>query len=317
MLTMRELSRWIRDYGHDARHQRRLIADRFVWHQLWAAMNIVDDVDSAMHAYLDHEFPTDIGERYLRIYGAMQGLFLQQDALSDLMKAICPGEEVHENDVLKDIREARNTSIGHPTRLSRKGNLSTHGIVQISISKDGFDLLSYPEQDGKVFQHVPVRELIDKQRGETVRILTEVVNELRKQEENHRAQFRHIKLVQSFAHVSYAFEKISEEVRRNSVPILSSWAVDQLQESLDDFAERLEARGLNIDAVDSIKCLYDEIAHPLTELKKFINRESSEISSNKSAVVFATALHGHFDELRHIAVEIDEEYVSEPAPIVG
>jgi hypothetical protein len=316
MPTMRELSRWIRDYGQDARHLQRLIADRFVWHQLWAAMDIIDDVDSAMDAYLDNEFPTDTGERYLRIYGAMQGLFLQQDALSDLIKAIHPAKEIRRNDVLKEIREARHASVGHPTRLERKGQLSTHGIVQNSMSKDGFDLLSYPEQDGKVFQQVPVRELIEKQRAETVRILTEVVTDLREQEEAHRAQFRDTKLVKTFDQASYAFEKIFEETRRDSMPILSRWAIGQLQKSLNDFAESLKQRGISVDTYDSIEYLYKDIAHPLAELKKFILRESSEILSDKSAVVFATALQGYFDRLRHIAGEIDEEYATGPPPII-
>src|SRR4029077_10553167 len=127
------------------------------------------DVDSAMTAYLEHEFPDDIGEKYLRFYGALQGLFIQQDALLDLIRGIHPTKDIHLNDVLKDIREARNASVGHPTHLKREGALSTHGIVQNSMRKDGFELLSYPKKDGKMFQYVPVRELIEKQRAEAVR----------------------------------------------------------------------------------------------------------------------------------------------------
>ncbi len=316
MPSMRELSRWIRDYGHDARQLPRLIADRFIWHQLWTAMDIIDDVDSAMTAYLDNEFPSDIGERYLRVYGALQGLFVQQDALLDLIRAIHPAKDIRLNDLLKDVREARNASIGHPTQLRRKGALSAHGIVQNSMRKGGFDLHSYPEKDGKIFQHVPVRELIEKQRAEAVRILSEVVSDLREQEQAHRAQFRDIKLMKAFDQVSYAFEKIFEEIHRDSTPILSRWGVDHLWESLDYFERLLKERGLGIDSYDSIEYLYKEIEHPLTELRKFLRREPSEILSSKSAVVFAKALQPSFDELRHIAGEIDEEYASPPEPVV-
>lgn len=112
MPTLRELSRWIRDYGHDPRHQSRLLADRFVWHQLWTAMDVIDDVDSALTAYEQNDFPTNTGEKYLRIYSALQGLFIQQDALRDLIKVIHPAKKIAFNDVLKDIREVRNKSIG-------------------------------------------------------------------------------------------------------------------------------------------------------------------------------------------------------------
>jgi len=141
-------------------------------------MDIIDDVDSALQGYLDNDFPDQTGEKYLRVYGVMQALFLQQDALRDLIKAIHPTKVIQLKDVFKDIREARNASVGHPTELNREGALSAHGIVQHSMCKDGFELLSYPEKDGKVFQYVPVRKLIEKQRAEAVRVLSEVVEDL-------------------------------------------------------------------------------------------------------------------------------------------
>lgn len=316
MPTMRELSRWIRDYGQDPRHQKRLMANGFIWYQSWIAMDIIDDVESALGAYIDNEFPTDIGERYLRIYGAMQALFLQQDALSDLVKAVHPTKKIQSNDVLKDIREARNASVGHPTRLKRPGSLSVHGIVQNSMSKDGFSLLSYPSRDDDVFQYVPVLALIEKQRVESERILTEVVNELREQEEIYRAQFRDTKLVATFHLVGYAFEKIFEGIRRDSVVNMSPWGIGHLQKVLDDFEGLLKQRGLQLDTYDTIKYLYEDISHPLAELTKFISGQPSEVRSAKSAIVFAEALQGYFDRLRSLAKEIDEEYASEPEPIV-
>jgi len=315
MAALHELSRWIRDYGHDPRHQSRLLADRFVWHQLWTAMDVIDDVDSALTAYEQNDFPNNTGEKYLRIYGALQGLFIQQDALLDLIKVIHPTKEIAFNDVLKDIREVRNASVGHPTRMERKGVLSAHGIVQNSMRKEGFELLSYPEKP-KMLWYVPLRELIQKQRAEAIHILSEVVEELRDQERAHRLQFREVKLMEVFRLVGYAFEKISEELGRDSGPMLCNWAVDHLQECLVRFEKLLNERGLTLDTYDVVEYLYDEIKHPLTELAKFLRREPSEVLSNKSAAVFAQALQTYFDRLRHIAGEIDEEYSSEPEPIV-
>jgi hypothetical protein len=314
--TMRELSRWIRDYVRDPRNQKRLMADEFSWYQICVAMDIIDDVGSALDAYIDNEFPADIGERYLRIYGAMQGLFLQQDALSDLVKTIHPTKKIQLNDVLKDIREARNASVGHPTQLKRHGSLSVHGIVQNSMSKDGFNLLSYPSHDDNLFQYVPVLPLIEKQRVETERILTEVVTELREQEDRYRAQFRDTKLVATFHLVGYAFEKIFEGIRRDSVANMRPWGVGHLQKVLDGFEGLLKQRGIHLDTYDTIEYLYEGISHPLAELTKFISEEPSEVQSPKSAIVFADALQGYFDRLRGIANDIDEEYASEPDPIV-
>jgi hypothetical protein len=279
-------------------------------------VDIIGDADSALTAYTDNDFPTQTGEKYLRIYGAMQGLFLQQGALRDLIKAIHPTKEIPVNDVLNDIREARNASVGHPTRLGWKPPFSTHGIVQHSMRKEGFELVSYPKKNDETFEHVPVQEQIEKQRAEAARILSEVVEELRQQEEVHRAQFRRIKLLTAFNQVSYAFEKLFEESHGDSGPILSNWAVDHLRKSLEAFERLLKERGLAVDSYDSIKYLYDEIEHPLTELSKFVKGEPSEVLSNKSAAAFAEALQHYFGELRDIAREIDEEYSSEPDPVV-
>jgi hypothetical protein len=122
--------------------------------------------------------------------------------------------------------------------------------------------------------------------------------------------------MKAFDQVGYAFEKIYEEVRHDSVPVLSKWAVEHLQKSLDDFETLLKERGLSVDTYDSVEYLYDEIRHPLLELRKFLHEEPSEVLSAKSAIVFAKALQVSFDELREIAREIDEEYASEPDSIV-
>ncbi len=167
-----------------------------------------------------------------------------------------------------------------------------------------------------MFQHIPVLELIEKQRAEAARILSEVVEDLREQERAYREKFREIKLKAAFDGVSYAFEKIFEEVRPGSTLIMGTWGVGHLQKVLDDFEKLLKDRGLAVDMYDSIEYLYDEIKHPLTELTKYIKKEPSEILSNKSAVVFTDALQGHFDRLRGIAGELDEDYASAPDPVV-
>lgn len=321
-LTLHDLITWVRDYVGDPRHQPRVMGDEFSWNQLCAAMDIIEDTESAVDAYLQHDFPADNGEKYLRIYGILQGLYLQQDALVELIDAIRPARSIRPMDVLTDglnrVRGARNQSIGHPTRHRRNAPFSTHAIIQHSMRKDGFSLLSYPKKNSKPFQDIPVLKLIEKQRAETVRMLSEAVEDLRARDKTHREQFREVKLMQAFDHASYAFEKIFEELSGSSpAAVLGQWGVDHLRKVLDDFEKELQARGLSIESYDSIKYLYrDEIEFPLTELRKFLYKEPCEIPSKRAAMVFADALRSYFDQLRQIATEIDEEYASEPEPIV-
>lgn len=141
-------------------------------------MDIVDDVDLALDAYLTNRFSADDGEKYLRIYGVLQALFVQQDALGHLVAIVLPSFGIALSDVLKDIREIRHASIGHPTELRRKGELSVHSMNRSTLDHDGFLLLSFDEKNGTLFENVKVSELIEAQRTEAIRILTEVAKQV-------------------------------------------------------------------------------------------------------------------------------------------
>lgn len=315
MQTLREISQWIRDYGHDPRHMQRLLSVRFNWHQLWTAMDIIDDVDLALSAYLRADFPVDDGEKYLRIYGVLQALFVQQDALRHLIGVIRPSTPLSLPDALKEVREIRNACIGHPTKLERNGQVSVHGMSRITISRDGFQMLSFIENTDVSFQYIPVRELIEKQRSEAVQILSEVARQLKENDEIHKKQFRDTKLGQSFNQVLYAFEKIFEDIRRRSVVGMGQWGVGHLQTCLDEFERLLNLRGIAIEAYDSIKFYYGEIHYPLAELKKYFDNKASDIRMHEEARVFADAMRGYFSKLMDIAQEIDEEYSSTPGKV--
>jgi len=313
MQPLYKLTAWIRDYTQDPRHQARLMADDFSWHQLCAALDTVDDTDEAVRAYLNGDFPTDNGEQYLRIYGILQTLYVQQDSLHDLINAVHPTTQINVKDLLKDIRRARHRSVGHPTHAGpRGGPFSTNAIVRHTIRKDEFQLLSYPRTAHGVFQPVDLIRLIEQQNAETNRILLEVIEDLRKQDEAHRSKFRDVKMKSALDTVSYAFEKIFEELGKDSVRALSGWAVDHLRTTLGQFEKLLEDRGLTKDSYDSIKHLYLDIEYPLAQLRQYISKEPSEIKSDRGAIVFTEALHGYFDRLRDIAIEIDEDYSSVP-----
>jgi hypothetical protein len=304
-----ELSRQIRDYGHNPRHIERLYSAPFDWHQLWTALNIIDDVDLAIKAYVDADFPATPGEQYLRVFGIFQALFVQQDALRHFVEVILPGSHTTFIDVLKDVREARNASVGHPSELRRGGEVSAHGINRSTMGKDGFQLMSCSDKTDVSFQYVPVMELIAKQRKEAARILSEVITELNVRDEEHKSKFRSESMKGTFHLVLYAFEKISEELRGSQPVILAKWAVGELQSALDRFEQMLKKRGMDVETYDSVKFHYGEIEYPLGELRKFFEGGQSEIASPKAAGVYAAAVQVSFVELMDIAGEIDEEYL--------
>ena len=58
-----------------------------------------------------------------------------------------------------------------------------------------------------------VRKLIDQQHVEAVRILSEVVTELKRKDEEHKSLFRGKSTAAAFHLATYAIEKISEDLQ--------------------------------------------------------------------------------------------------------
>ena len=135
---------------------------------------------------------------------------------------------------------------------------------------------------------------------------------LNTQETIPQAQFPDAKLKKAFDEVSYSFEKIVGEVRGDSNLALAKQAVNQLQISLNQFENLLKERGFTIDSCDSIKYLYQEIEHPLTELRRYFMKQPSEILTDKAGVVYVNALKASFRRLIEIADEMDEGHSSIP-----
>ena len=84
---------------------------------LTAAMDVVSDTESAIVSYAransEHK-----GTLYLVIYGLLQAMYLQQDALRNMVHAL-EGSEVYKLDTEPEamwIRQIRNDSVGHPTK---------------------------------------------------------------------------------------------------------------------------------------------------------------------------------------------------------
>jgi hypothetical protein len=116
----------------------------------------------------------------------------------------------------------------------------------------------------------------------------------------------------AFDEVAYSFEKIVGEVRGDSNLVVARQAANQLQISLNQFENLLKERGFTVDSFDTIKYLYQEIEHPLTELRRYFMKEPSEILTDKAGVVYVNALKASFRKLIDIADEMDEEHSSIP-----
>lgn len=309
---MFKYTREIRDFINEPRKQFNLLNDLKFWHQLCSSLDVIGDSDLAIDAYINSDFGEDDGEKYLRLYGVLQALFLQQDAVTNLCESLGLQNNLIANPKLKDIRDIRNDSIGHPTK---RGNYkSYHFISRVTIKKSGFQLISNYENSKTTVRDISVIDLIKEQREYLSEIFKKIINDLKAEEKAHKEKFKMEKLEAVFPDTfSYYIGKIFENIGKSDRAQLGLMHVKLVKGVMDKLKESLQKRGIEIGTYDSIKDLYELLEYPITELELYFNRliaEKEPRINDKTAYIFAYFIREHLSQLKEIVKEIDDEYSS-------
>lgn len=310
MITISELESEIRDIINNPRRQYVLLQNSAAWNMLCSCLDVIGDTELAFDASLRKRGVEDDGEKYLLVYGALQALFIQQDAVRNLTEAL--NISYTPDPLLEHIREIRNDSIGHPTKRGGGSGKAFNFIVRLSLSQHGFTLMTtYPDGREPLFWGVSIPDLINKQRATLTSALAEVVTKLKADEMEHRRKFKNERLQDIFpSTMGYYFEKISGACYGSEPAALGAGVVGLVLDCLEKFKVALEARGA-LKAYDSVTYYLDLIEYPLTELKRHFENAPDSNLNGKSAYIFAFFAHKQIDTLQQIAREIDEEYASE------
>jgi len=298
-----------RDLVNNPRLQQGLMRDLSRWGKLCSAMDVIEDTGMAIRAYSSGEETRDKGKLYLETYGVLQALVVQQDAVFDLCAVVGSSRAKGAFPGLTNVRTARVSVAGHPTKRQRDGDGPYH-LVQMSLGRNSFELVSVSSGSPK-FKHVSMRDLIRDQEAALGKILTGVIDDLRDTDAKHKAHFQGNKLQAVFPQaLSYSFEKINEHVRGDTLAPMGAWGIEQVRNTLNDLRRGLEARDIQVGTYDSIDYLYGLIEYPLEQLEAYVNRKESEISGPRAAKIFSFFIERHVGELRTIATEIDDEFGS-------
>jgi len=271
---------------------------------------VVGDTELAIDAYMGsiNESAID-GQKYLILYGILQVLFVQQDAVKHMMEAL--GLQHEEDPILNHIRELRNDSVGHPTKRGHDKGKSFNFIVKGSMGRAGFTLMTtYPDKE-PVFTSVNVPGLIHSQREILRKSLTKMIEKLKSEEMEHRKKHRGEKLEDAFPQtLTYYYEKISESIHGGKPPEFGALHVKLVSEAIEKLKNMLMTRGL-LDAYDSISYHLDLVEYPLGELVRYFSAPQDSKLNAKDAYIFLSFIREQVDSLKHMAVEMDEEYATE------
>lgn len=284
-----------------------------LWNQLLSCLDVIEDTELAIAAYLDNEYGKSNGANYLALYGLLQALFLQQDAVKYLCESLGMSDPLKNNPRLKKIKDIRNDTTGHPTKRNRNKQTSYHFIARHSIKSERLKLMSVSGNETPKFTDVLIYGLITEQKTCLSEILTTVVSELKQKETAHKEKFKMEKLVSFFpTNLGYCFQKIigGTTLDPRDVP-LGAGGLLAITKAIHDFKEALAQRGVDYASVEDVCKLLE---YPLAELEVFFQnaQNGKDLNINeKTAYIFAFFVEKHFfDQLIPLAKEIDEDYSS-------
>lgn len=278
----------IRDLINAPRKQSLLLKDRDAWLKLCSSLDVIGDTDVALDSYLSDQFPKSTGAQYVLVYGVLQVLYVQQNALNDLIDAL--GIKISHKDYprLARIRDIRSASIGHPTEKKTKGGYTYHFITRVTLHKNGFMLLSNRPDGSIEWNPVVISDLIADQRHDGADILQKVSAHMEAEEDRHRQQFRDEKIEDFLPHtLGYHFQKIGEATAGKTTKVgaaLGRVSVQMIREALDDSRAALARRGL--DDTWHLNESIDEVLYPLSEIEAFfdaVQRGRSRASTSGSS----------------------------------
>ena len=235
----------IRDLINNSRKRNILLQDIILWRMLLSCMDTIEDTEEALESFLKLDIDSsDEGRNYLRIYGALQALFVQQDAVKNLHDAL--KISYTKDKALEKIRHIRIDAAGHPTN---RGNKKAFNFINRStLSSHGFQLITYyrtnsgnDKLDSKR-EDINVPDLIATQKSVFVDVLNNIIKTLQEEEMEHKKRFAGKKLTDAFQHTSYLFQKVLEAAISPDSPHVELVGVhiDQILKSVEAFKTELK-----------------------------------------------------------------------------
>jgi hypothetical protein len=308
-MNAQDLEERIREFINTGRRQSSLLKDSAAWNKLCSSLDIVGDTQLAIEAHPKLCRVKGDGESYLIVYGVLQAMLLQQDAIKHIGNAL--NIKVKLPKQLEDIRVIRNSAAGHPAHQKENGLSKSSFITRMSLSPASFQLTTvYSGDKDYEFHQISIPSLIETQEQYVYEVMLGVVKELERQEMEHRKKHQETKLADSFPQTTrYHISKIIEATSSSDRYPLGGANIKMIEGFLDAFKQELTKRE-EWGVYDSINYHFELIEYPLGRLKGYFN--GNDPMNEKDAYIFASFVSAQVDELKTIAQELDNEYESSP-----
>ena len=297
-----ELIKRIRHHINETTKQATLLKNVNQWHQLTAALDVLEDSSWAVQYYQESDYPNDVKGKYLFTYGLLQALFLQQDAIFSINRALF-GTDIDfksQYPAAYTTRELRNDVVGHPTW--RDGGKHFVYLVQMSLHKYAFDYIKQSGVDGNIEPvEVDTAEAISDTAMAINCILSLALEELDSEFYAYINAHKERKMKEIFSLLGYAREKTLLD------DVMQSWGYESTKEMVQKCEEELVLRYGSIDVVDSYAYLLKDIHNIFDLIDKGLPRIPADLVQVTKKYLLEL-LFAKLEELKQYSEETDEYF---------
>jgi hypothetical protein len=290
----------IRALINDSSFIFQYLIDQRAFGSVCSALDVLGDSEVAFGDWLQAPDPDAMGLRYVAVFGVLQMLFVQQDAVTHLCSAfgVKPSADVIAE--LGKIREIRNPSTGHPVLRDRDG--SSHHIARATLSAHGFQMASYWPNGKAEYRNVNLAELVKTQGRLLAPLLTEALRRVTAMENEHRQRFRSEPLASTIN--DYLLQKLWEAVHDADRAPMGTAMTKMIRDMIDEFEKALLARIPTSPLTQEL----GSIRHALVRLDEYFGALVPTEASKADADVFVAHVVDRLRYLREIAAQIDTTF---------
>jgi hypothetical protein len=299
----------IRDIVNNPRKHRSLYKNNALYPQMCSALDVISDTEEAILAFQKIKFNKDRATLYLALYGVLQAIYVQQDAVINLCQSLGIDKSIKDYPRLSEIRDIRNDSVGHPTKRdpkTRGGPTSYSFIAPQHLDTMEFDMVSMLSDGTSEQRHVNLLEIMEDQQKYLLGILTMVQDKLHQEEREHKEKFRMEKLIEIFHSASYWSEKLTYAVHGSSPPDLGTGSLKNIKEIIINFKKAVKRRDKAY--YESLLGDFELIEFAISRLQEFFQLQDWSEEDIKTAKIFNSFLQNAVAKLKQIAQEIDIDY---------
>jgi hypothetical protein len=130
--------------------------------QFWSALDQLEDTAEALDAYLEASEEASLGQKYLHLFGALQCLSMQQDAIRTAYQCLGCSSNLQDQQTLVQVRDIRNR-VCHASDFGHERNGSIQ-VLRLGLSSKHVGIVCWSSRKSETMHFDPT-ELIVAQNG--------------------------------------------------------------------------------------------------------------------------------------------------------